>query len=194
MKTPVTVALMLICLVAGFAIGFKCALVREHHRLERNKEILKRVHKDVWSNPDLNAAMKAADELYTPDFVLHDWKGDSYGVNEVKQGVTETRASFPDSREDVLDIVAERNMVMTRFMSAGTQKGDIASIPGYQPMVPANGKFQRFPELAVHRIVDGRIAEQWDFSDGWGANIQAGLIDPSNWSASAICRAGQNER
>jgi hypothetical protein len=69
-------------------------------------------------------------------------------------------------------------MVMTRFMSTGIQKGDLAAIPGYQPMISANGKFQRFPELAVHRIVNGKIAEQLDFADMWGANIQAGVIDP----------------
>ena len=188
MKTAIAIALTVICLAAGLAIGFKCALIREHNRLERNKEILRRVHKEVWSNPDLSAAMKAADELYSPDFVLHDWTGDSYGVNDVKKGVTETRASFPDSREEVVDIVAERNMVMTRFMSTGTQKGDIPAIPGYQPVIPANGKFQRFPELAVHRLVNGKVAEQWDFTDSWGANIQADLIDPSNWPASAICQ------
>jgi predicted ester cyclase len=188
MKTPVAIPFMVIFLAVGLGIGFKTALIREHNQLERNKELLRRVHKEVWSNPDLNAAMKAADELYTPDFVLHDWTGDSYGVNNVKKGVTETRASFPDSREEVLDIVAERNMVMTRFVSTGTQKGDIPAIPGYQPVVPPNGKFQQFPELAVHRLVNGKIAEQWDFTDSWGANIQAGLIDPSNWSASAVCR------
>jgi predicted ester cyclase len=189
MKTHVAIPFVVIFFAVGLGIGFKTALIREHHQLEQNKKLLRRVHKEVWSNPDLNAAMKAADELYTPDFVLHDWTGDSYGVNNVKKGVTETRASFPDSREEVLDIVAERNMVMTRFMSSGTQKGDIPAIPGYQPVVPPNGKFQRFPELAVHRIVEGKIAEQWDFSDGWGANIQAGLIDPSNWTASVICRS-----
>jgi hypothetical protein len=138
---------MLICLVSGAAIGYRCALFRGHSHL---KEILKSVHKEVWSNPDVNAAMRAADELYTP----------------------------------------ERNMVMTRFMTTGTQTGDIPAIPGYQPLVPANGKFQQFPELVVHRIVNGKVAEQWDFSDMWGANIQAGLIDPSNWQASAICRSG----
>ena len=58
--------------------------------------------------------------------------------------------------------------------------------------MPANGKLQQFPELAVHRIVNGKIAELWDFTDSWGANIQAGLIDPSNWSSSAICPAAVN--
>ncbi len=188
MKRFGAVLAIVICVVAGFAAGFKTALVREHSRLEHNKQILRRVHKEVWSNPDLNAAMKAADELYTPDFVLHDWTGDSHGVGEVKKGVTENRAVFPDSNEEVLDVVAEGNMVMTRFLTTGTQKGDLAAIPGYQPMVPANGKFQRFPELAVHRLLNGKVAEQWDFTDSWGANIQGDLINPSDWSASALCR------
>jgi hypothetical protein len=90
---------VLVALIGGFAAGFRTALAREHSHLEHNKQILRRVHSEVWSNPDLNAAMKAADELYTPDFVLHDWTGDSRGVNEVKKGVSETRAAFPDSRE-----------------------------------------------------------------------------------------------
>ena len=107
----------------------------------------------------------------------------------MKKGVADTRAAFPYSREDVLDVVAEGDMVMTRFVSSGTQKGVIAEVPGYEPATPPNGKFQRFPELAVHRLVNGRLAEQWDFSDNWGANIQAGLIDPTNWPASALCRS-----
>jgi predicted ester cyclase len=189
MKKILVLLSVVVALIVGYAAGFKTALVREHSRLEHNKQILRRVHKEVWSNPDLNAAMKAADALYTPDFVLHDWTGDSHGVGDVKKGVAETRAAFPDSREDVLDVVAEGDMVMTRFVSSGTQKGEIAAIPGYEPAVPPNGKFQRFPELAVHRLVDGKVAEQWDFSDSWGANIQGDLINPSDWSASALCRA-----
>jgi len=80
-------------------------------------------------------------------------------------------------------------MVMTRSLSTGTQKGVMAWIPGHQPLVPANGKFQRFPEMSMHRLVNGKIAEQWTFADNWGANIQGDLIDPSNWPASALCRS-----
>jgi predicted ester cyclase len=107
-------------------------------------------------------------------------------TNQDYHGRGETRAAFPDWHEEVLDIVAEGNMVMTRSRSTGTQKGEMAPIPGYQPRVPANGKFQRFPEMSVHRLANGKIAEQWTVSDNWGANIQRGLIDPSNWPASAL--------
>ena len=184
------VVVMVICLAAGFAAGFKTALAREHGRLERHKQILKRVHSEVWSNPDLNAAMKAADELYTPDFVVHNWAGDERGLDTLKKGLVENRSISPDWNEEVLEMVAEGDNVVSRFLSTGTQKGDIPAIPGYQPLLPATGKFIRFPELAVHRLVNGKVAEQWEFADNWGANIQAGLIDPDKMSfaPSKACR------
>ena len=32
--------------------------------------------------------------------------------------------------------------------------------------------------LALHRLINGKLAEQWEYEDNWSANIQAGLIDP----------------
>lgn len=39
MKTTVAITLMVICLVAGTASGFKLALIRDHNRWERNNEV-----------------------------------------------------------------------------------------------------------------------------------------------------------
>jgi predicted ester cyclase len=190
MKRIALLSCGVLALIVGFAAGFTTAVTREHGRLERNKQVLRRVHKEVWSNPDAKSAMKAIDELYAPDYVLHDWTGDSHdGINEAKNSWVAAHTASPDWHEEVLDVVAEGDMVMTRFLSTGTQKGDLPEIPGYAPAIPANGKPLRFPELAVHHLVNGKIAEHWDFADNWGANIQAGLIDPSNWPASAICRS-----
>jgi hypothetical protein len=80
-----TVLTTLICLAVGFAAGFRTALLREHSHLERNKQILRRIHREVWSTPDLNAALKAADELYTSDFVVHDSTGDYYGLRVARR-------------------------------------------------------------------------------------------------------------
>jgi hypothetical protein len=93
MKIFGAVSAMVICVAAGFAAGFKTALVREHNRLEHNKQILRRIHKEVWSNPDLNSALRAADELYTSDFVVHDSTGDYYGLASRKKDIAEGRSS-----------------------------------------------------------------------------------------------------
>ena len=52
MKAFRAVLTVAMCLGLGFAAGYKTSLVREHNRLERNKQILRRIHKEVWSNPD----------------------------------------------------------------------------------------------------------------------------------------------
>jgi hypothetical protein len=98
---------MVLCLVAGLGAGFKTAAVREHNQLQRNKDILRCAHKEVWSNPDLNTAMKAANELYATNFVLHGYAGDSAGLDEFKKSVAENRSISPDWNEQVLDMVAE---------------------------------------------------------------------------------------
>ena len=165
-------------LAVGFAVGFKTALVREHSRLERNKQVVRRIQNEVWSNPDVKTALKAADELYSPDFVVHDPTGDYYGLADQKKNIADNLAAYPDYKEEILDMVAEGDMVVTRFVSSGTQKGDLAAIPGYQPLIPANGRFERMPEMAVHRLLNGKLAEQWEIQDNWAVNIQAGLIDP----------------
>lgn len=185
-----TLGIVVICLAVGFATGFKTSIVREHNRLERNKQLLRRIHKEVWSNPDLNTAMRAADELYTPDFVVHDPTGDYYGLASRKKDIADARSAYPDYKEEVLDVVAEGDMVITRFLATGTQTGDIPAIPGYQPVIPAKGKFTRIPSMAAHRLVNGRLAEQWEFFDSWGANVQAGLIDPDHmtFKPASACR------
>src|ERR1700676_1496171 len=123
MKTVGTALAMVVCVTVGFTAGFKTALVREHSRLEHNKQIVRRIHKEVWSNPDLNTALKAAGELYAPDFVVHDSIGDSYGLASRKKDITNNLAAYPDNNEEVLDAVAEGDMVVTRFISTGTHKG-----------------------------------------------------------------------
>ena len=190
MKLSNVAFVIVICLATGFATGYKTAFNREHTRLEHNKQIINRMLKDVWSNPDTNSAMKVADELFTSDFVLHDWTGDSHGLENHKKGIADNRLISPDWNEEVLDMVAEGDKVAARSLSTGTQKGDIPAIPGYQPLLPATCKFIRFPEMAVYRILNGKIAEQWDFADNWGANIQAGLIDPDKmtFKPASACR------
>jgi predicted ester cyclase len=190
MKTFGAMFAMVICVAVGFAAGYKTAHVREHSRLERNKQILRRIHREVWSNPDLNAALKATDDLYTPDFVVHDSTGDYYGLASRKKDIADARSAYPDYNEEVLDMVAEGDVVVTRFLSTGTQKGDIPAIPGYQPLLPANCKPVRIPALALHRLVNGKLAEQWEYEDYWSANVQAGLIDPDKmtFKPASSCR------
>jgi hypothetical protein len=75
MRTGTALVSMAVCLALGIATGYSIALNREHSRLERNKAIIRRIHQEVWSNPDNKAAAEAVDEFFASDFVRHGWRG-----------------------------------------------------------------------------------------------------------------------
>ena len=60
-------------------------------------------------------------------------------------------------------------MVMTPFLSPGTQKGDLPAIPGYQPA--ANGKPLRLPPLLVWESLPAAATK--DFRYGSGASVSS---------------------
>ena len=185
MRTTVVLVCMATVLAVGIGIGYALALHDQNSRLERNKAIVQRIHQQVWSNPNSKAAAEAADKLYAPDFVEHVWAGDTRGLDAFKKNLVDWHSAFPDWSEHVQDIIAEGDFVVTRFTSGGTQRGNLAAVPGLSPAIPAKGRQLRLSELNLWRIVNGKASEQWDIYDNWGASIQLGLIDPEK-----ICPVG----
>lgn len=110
---------------------------------------------ELWSK----GSLAAADELYAPNFICHfiagtEWKG----LKGIKEEVTAHRTAFPDWTEKADDIIAEGNRVVIRFTSTGTQRGEFAGVaPG--------GKRVTIHEAAIYKITDGKIVDQWGFSD-----------------------------
>ena len=194
MKIFWPVALAGACLAMGAAVGYKLALVHEHDRLARNKALVRRVHAEVWSEPNVEKATKAARELYTPNFVLHDWRGDdASGMDGLVKGVADEHATFLDLSESPEEIVAESDLVVDRFITKARQARDLDPIPHHSPGVPNRGKPLRMPEMEMFRVVDGKAAEPWLFPDIWGAHAQLGLYDPDHWTES-ICGSQQKSK
>ena len=128
---------------------------RNDHQLLQNKDVVRRVHDRVFSQGDLSAV----DELYSADFVCHFLVGPEWrGREGVKEHVTDLRRAFPDWREEVVDIIAEGDRVVTRFRSSGTHRGEFQGIPPTERRVTV-------PEVAIFRLANGQIAEQWGFPD-----------------------------
>jgi predicted ester cyclase len=113
--------------------------------------------------------MAAADEIYAAGFVAH-WTGrpDTHGLDEFKAFVAEGRRRFPDWNETVEQIVAEGDLVVTRFTSRGTFHGE--------PSDPSHRRGIAMQEIAIHRIVDGKIVEQWTVADILGMRQQLGTL------------------
>jgi len=128
---------------------------RQARTLSDNKSVVLRAEAELWNK----GYLAAADELYAPDFVCHFVVGPEWrGVQGIKDVVAQHRRSFPDWNEKVEDIVAEGNKVVIRFTSTGTQQGEFAGIA-------PTGKKVTIREVAIFRLADGKIVEQWGMPD-----------------------------
>jgi steroid delta-isomerase-like uncharacterized protein len=131
-----------------------CGASREESLLAANKELVRRQHEEVWSQGNI----AVIDEICAPDFVGHFPFGQSGGREELKKRVALHRAAFPDWTEQVEDFVAEGDRIVSRFTSRGTHRGDFRGIS-------PTGRSVTIGEVAIFRIADGRIVEQWVFPD-----------------------------
>jgi predicted ester cyclase len=186
MKALALLVLLLCGVGVGLAVGYKLALFREHQRLERNKELVRSMEDKVFSEKNVDAAMKVAREIYTSDFLVHDWLGDHKGMDALAEGLRYTQADFLDWKESAVSIVAEGDYVAARLISGGTQARDFEAVPHISPVIPNKHRPLRLQEMVIFRVADGKLAEQWAINDGWDASIQLGLFDPDHWKES-VC-------
>ena len=121
------------------------------------KEIILNLHK-IWN---LNLFSEIPN-IYSENFVVHWSKASeepiSFGHDGIRKAIEETFISFPDWFEDVVDIVAENDRVVTRYISTGTHHGP------YQGIQPT-GKKIVVDEISIFRLEDRKVAEQWCLVD-----------------------------
>ena len=94
---------------------------------QENKAVSRRVAEEIFNEGNLDLA----DELYAPDYVLHDpsLPEDLHGPEALKQYAAMNLGAFPDARVTVEDQIAEGDMVVTRWTATGTHTGELLGIP-----------------------------------------------------------------
>jgi predicted ester cyclase len=98
-----------------------------------------------------------ADQIMAPDFLYHGPNGPARGGREAYvRGSSGFLAAFPDWRAEVLDVIADGNMVGDRVHISASHT---ASING----VPPTGESIDDDCAHLWRIEDGRIVEGWLF-------------------------------
>lgn len=100
--------------------------------------------------------------VYSEQFTAHwpkGWRiGDSHGHAGVRTAVSRIRTAFPDWNEEILDLLASGDRVVSRYLSTGTHGGDFAG------MAPT-GRRVEFEEISIYRIAADRVIEQWCLAD-----------------------------
>jgi len=157
-------AMVPLCVLAVLLGGMPC----EAGPLERqtaNKSVVRSFWTDVWAERKFNRI----DELFSEDFVIHS-AGKPIGPrNAFKDWVKSFFSNVDDLELEVLDIFAEEDKVITRWICRGRFVGNMFGI---------NGRSQRieFTGMNIMTVRDGRIVEAWVERDGLGLARQIGLV------------------
>ena len=117
----------------------------------------------------------ARDESAINKFIPEDAKGNDAdfgsGREDFRKHWQQWMDSFPDLHFEIVDMIAEGNKVLTRWIQTGTHTG--AAFMG----VEAIGTKIRVEGMSLDRIEDGWVAEGFDGWDGLGLRRQLGLYD-----------------
>ena len=135
---------------------------------EENKVLMRRFI-DGWNKGDMAALNRVIDETVDASFINHSaaTPEDARGPDGVKNVFGSFRAAFPDGRTTIEDMVAEGDMVVTRWTFRGTHRGEFA---GLSP----TGRRVEMTGINIDRIADGRFVERWYEMDRLGLMSQLG--------------------
>jgi len=157
------IALLLPATVMMAAVG--CAPSVDSVRA-RNIAVVHRVPTEIWSQGNT----ELIDELFADDFIGHFPEQTVRGREGVRSQVIAHRKSFPDWKEELRDTIADRDRVVVRFTSSGTNLGRFLG-------QPATGNRVEISEVAIFRLRDGKIVEQWVYPDILSMQRQLGQIE-----------------
>ena len=136
--------------------------------VESNKEFARR-----WFAADLKAFKEMTeknklDEWFAPGFVFHSSAGD-LDLKAYLPYMASYFTPFPDFKFEVLDLIAEKDKVVARYITTGTHQLAYRGIP-------ASGKKININCMMILRLSEGKLAEAWSLVDSLGMMQQIGAI------------------
>jgi steroid delta-isomerase-like uncharacterized protein len=130
-----------------------------------NEALSRRFFDEVCNGRDLDVA----DEIIAADFVSHiPQSPPAEGPDGVKASVAVYQDAL-DGQWDVQEMHSSGDRVFTRWVGRGTHVGEINGIP-------PTGRTIAVEALTMHRVADGKIAEDWTVWDALGLLEQIGAI------------------
>jgi len=150
---------------------------------ERNKQVIKQ-HLETMSRGD----WRQAAEFFADDVRHHlgVWQDGQQRVVGGKPGakailtdnLADIFATFPDWKMEILDLVAEGDVVVARCRVSGTHNGTAKRAVNGGLLVGAKPTGRRFEIQHIHwyRVRDGKITDHFTNRDDLGMTQQLGLL------------------
>ena len=132
---------------------------------EQNKVLVKRMY-EAFEKGDFEAYK----EVVAPEYV---WYLPSRSTKPISREETiefgkMLRNGFPDFAYSIEELIAEDDIVMSRFIFRGTHEGEFQGIPATGNKVEMSG-------FMMTRIENGKLVEDKEEYDGLGFMIQLGM-------------------
>jgi steroid delta-isomerase-like uncharacterized protein len=147
-KIALIFALALLCFVFG------CQQKSSEVITDEEVQILNERIAGIWND----GRLEFVEEIYTPEVVRHDCglPEDVVGLENMKNYFIFNRTAFPDLNLTVDKTIVKGHDIVFIWTFAGTNTGPMGDIP-------PTGKSVRFSGISAGRLVDGKLAEVWDY-------------------------------
>jgi predicted ester cyclase len=123
-------------------------------QIEANKQLVRRLVEEVVNqrNPE------SLDELAEGRF-----------ARLARRWVTPFRSSFPDFTMEIVELVAENDIVVAHFKCSGTHRGEWLGV------APTGRRFENVDEIYIFRVKNGRLASAIGVEDNLSRMRQLGI-------------------
>ncbi len=136
-----------------------------------NKEIVRRYFEEALDGRNV----AVTDPLFTSDCLIHrpGSKKPLVGLEGIRTVVSDSIERFSRFETRIHDMIAEGDRVVCRVSHLGTYKTGWTSRLGQHSL---EGKKVNWDAIAIFRIKDGKIAEEWVCRDELGMLLQVGVL------------------
>jgi len=115
---------------------------------------------DVYAKARNEVNLALLDEIYTPDVVVHDCSSpeDIIGLEALKEYYSYTHEAFPDLHATIDEIIVKGDKIIWVWTFSGANTGSFHTPLGD---IHATGKKVQFSGVAIDRVDEGKIVEEW---------------------------------
>lgn len=153
---PLFTKVLLIGFLILFCFSFSC---RQQGEVAITEEEAKAIG-DTYFRARSEVNLDLLDEIYTPDAVIHDCSQpeDIVGLEALKSQYRYSHRALPDFQITLDEMIVKGDRIVWTWTVTGTNTG-----PFHTPLgdLPPTGKEVKFTGVAIDRVVEGKIVEEW---------------------------------
>jgi len=131
-----------------------------------NLALVRDMEEDLFNRRDPSAV----DRYVSPSYTLRTaQEGAPSGRDAVRTYIAAYLAGFPNLRISIDQLLAVGDKVVGLFTFTGTHQGELFGIAPTEKAIAVR-------QIAIYRIVDGKVVEEWEISDQLGLMQQLGAL------------------